>query len=483
MKIRKKSEITLTIILAAVGIMFCLPFLLEGFYALPDGDDFHYMYMTQNYLDQGMNYWQAAIRVTKDCYFNWQGIYTANLIENYLSPFLRGGQWAYSMTCVFLVFSYCAVMYLFTMLICKYILKLKSICAYIFHWDVLMLLSLNLANPASNFYWFSSACGCLVPLIFGILGICVLLVGFEKNCKRHFVFAGVLGMLACGGTLQIACIVCWSYLLFVAAAWLKKKKYIGYLSCFVCAVIATLLNVLAPGNYVRKAEQINADMDLFKAILDMGIAIARALYYIVTTPVFWLALILLILFWTYAPVEKYYRSISNLWIGFLLIGGIGGACALVFPVVFGYGTWYMHDRQLSIFMTCFSIFLEIFMAIVIQRFLDKVLKFRKVSCVVCAFLAIVMIVLPTENYVLRAYRELCSGRPQLSYENWNYIYQTVKESDEDVVYINIDNEFVDDLLVFNTYAHYHGKIFLSPSYITYTGKEDIIIEWNQSIVE
>ena len=91
MKIRKKSEITLTIILAAVGIMFCLPFLLEGFYALPDGDDFHYMYMTQNYLDQGMNYWQAAIRVTKDCYFNWQGIYTANLIENYLSPFLRGG--------------------------------------------------------------------------------------------------------------------------------------------------------------------------------------------------------------------------------------------------------------------------------------------------------------------------------------------------------------------------------------------------------
>lgn len=476
------KEKLLTNLLIGIGICIVFPFILEGFYSLPDGDDFHYMYRTKEYLDQGMSYWNAAINVTRDLYFNWQGIYTSNIIENYLSPFIRGGGYFHSLTLVFFLFLYCVTMYLLTMLISKYILKIKTLYAYIFNYDILILLSLCLANPAQDFFWYSSACGYLVPFILGILGTCALLVGFEKNYKGYFVIAGCLGMLAAGGTLQIACIICWFYLLFVAAAFLfKKKNFIRYLSCFGCTVIGTLINVLAPGNWVRKAEQANPDMSLFKGVLDTGIVVAWLLYRIVTAPVFWFVLVLLVLFWTCAPVEKHYKNISSIWLGFIFIAGGGGMCALVFPVVLGYGTGYIHERQASIFMMCFSIYLIIFMAIIIQRFLDKILKVRKVMCIIGVLLIIIItIILPKENYVIRAYKEICSGRPQLSYKNWNYIYRTVEESNEDVVYVSIDNEFIDDLLVFNTYAHYHGKIYLSPSYITYTGKEDIIIQWVNS---
>ena len=60
-----------------------------------------------------------------------------------------------------------------------------------------------------------------------------------------------------------------------------------------------------------------------------------------------------------------------------------------------------------------------------------------------------------------------------------YIYRTVEESEDMDVRISMRNEFVDNLLVFNTYAHYQGEVFLSPSYVRYTKKNSITIDWKE----
>ena len=480
-KTPKREKILITV-LGIVGILICLPFVWEAFYALPDGDDFNAMYRTESYLNKGMGYWKAAFYVTKDFYCSWQGTYSGNMLETILSPFLRGGMKGYSLTCALFVVLFCVEIFILVMLIDKYLLGGNNICYHLANWNIIMILFFSLSDISQTFYWFSSMSVYLIPMMLGSFGAGLLLIGLYKNEKQYFAFSGILGIIACGGTLSIACFVCWIYLLLVVVSIVERKNRIKCLGVFGCSVLGTLINLRAPGYWVRKSEQINTEFNLSKAVLDTGIVIGRAFYRIISNPVFWICLVFLLLLNSYMSLDKY-DARSNLKLGLVLIGGVGGACSLVFPFVFGYGMQCMFPRQESMFIICFSIYLAFLLPIILRYFVLKGIKFQKIGPVACLLAIIVTMIFGSrENYVMRAYREVCSGKPQLSYTNWEEIYTTVEESEDKVVYISIDNEFIDDLLVSNTYAHYGGEIFLSPSYIRYTGKDDIVIQWEDSEV-
>ena len=139
---------------------------------------------------------------------------------------------------------------------------------------------LNLRSYEENFYWFSGATSYTIPVILAAAGTLILLhcsskslAGTKGRTGRITRFAAVLVsilllFLACGGSLELALPVC--YVLFVLAVyWIARaarnrrghydgdqqgeKERMLLLVPVAAAYIGTLINGLAPGNYVRHA--------------------------------------------------------------------------------------------------------------------------------------------------------------------------------------------------------------------------------------
>lgn len=138
---------------------------------------------------------------------------------------------------------------------------------------------LNLRVYEENFYWFSGATSYTIPVILATAGLLLLLNGCGRKRMAHVVLSGILLFLACGGSLEVALPVC--YVVFVFAVYqisftvrntiIAERGRKAWIVPFAAAYAGTLINGLAPGNYVRHsltAESENVVKTLYHAVLN-----------------------------------------------------------------------------------------------------------------------------------------------------------------------------------------------------------------------
>ena len=251
--------------------------------------------------------WRTSWNFMAYRYSEWQGTYLSMFLQIFLCPLNFTDSQIYLSLHIILVVV-CGLFFLSLYGAVRAFVRWMEGEAYS-AWHTIGLYALflttflNLRSYEENFYWFSGATSYTIPVILAVDGMLILLHCSSKSLagtKRRMgqmartaavLISSLLLFLACGGSLEVALPVC--YELFVLIVyWIartarnRRGHYAGdrhdgahhdekermlLLFPIAAAYVGTLINGLAPGNYVRHAvtaESESAVKALYHAVLN-----------------------------------------------------------------------------------------------------------------------------------------------------------------------------------------------------------------------
>lgn len=465
---REKNRIFKIVVIVIISVLIHIPFIIEGLYSKPDGDDFHFMYLVKDYLENGCGYLSAAANVVRDEYFTWQGTFTSTFVLSLLSPFIRFGLKGYSVFNTLHIVFFCSSVFAFSYVICKR-LNILSLYKTLFIYDCIIVVAFSIELPYSNFYWMTSVVGYFLPLALGFISLTLCMEYLSYKKKNYIIIASFLGMLASGGSLQVAGLICWCLLVLGIYGVIKYKMRANILFPFGASFMGAVINLISPGNFARKGAIENPLSQIILAGKNSVYVVADCWKDVMLSPIFWIGIIFVVYLGQGKTKVTLKKGLLDI---FCFVTGI---CIQTFPVVLGYGTSTIANRSRSIII--FTTIVCIYIYIYAYLYNDRKLT----VCVAAGIMTIGLLGnkdIKTENYTIQLWEELLSGEPKRQWDSWNNIYKEIFDSQEQNVTIELDEPFQDDLFVYSSYAHYDGKVFLSPSFIRYTGKDSVTILWD-----
>ncbi len=236
----------------ALYLFFIVPFILVAFYAGPSADDFSNLHHTLS--SEGNTFFGKAIYASVDTYMKWQGTYFGNAFT-----FIGGAIYHYgglaALRCEYIInilFFFTSCTYFFWRLVgmvftaSRQRIRITLLIATIFN-----LMILHGFDVSEVFYWHTGLGMYTIPLSCALLSIGIALK--HSISIIDMVVAITLAVAASGGALDISAFVTGSLCLIVAYRICTTKKMHQTAYVFIAALIGSLINVIAPGNYVRHA--------------------------------------------------------------------------------------------------------------------------------------------------------------------------------------------------------------------------------------
>lgn len=268
---------TLAIILTITNVICLIPLLWIGFYNYASADDFgeasrsHQAWLATHNVFIAVG---SGIGKSLQDWFDWMGYYTCNLLMA-VSPITFGekGYWIVAFL-MLLALSLSTLYLIHTLLVkvlhCDKYLSLSVGMIIVF----VSIQCMPIEGRVEAFYWYSGAVNyifvhSLANFFYGLLLslICVKTTK-QKETRRviRIIGTSVLGFFVAGGNQMSMLNV--GIVLFIAITlmtyhhkWKQNKQFIAP---FVCFYVGLLLNVAAPGNFVRS--EISNGMSPIKAI-------------------------------------------------------------------------------------------------------------------------------------------------------------------------------------------------------------------------
>lgn len=249
----KRLSVFLTIVYAASLI----PLLWIGYYNYPSADDYsigsncrqtwvvtHSVFATV---------WAGIVRAAED-WLNWMGYFTSNFLM--AMPPSTFGERAYVLTCwIMIIMLSLSTLYLLRAIFVK-VFKTDK---YVSNCVIMLMLFVTvqcMVGRVEAFYWYSGAANYILVHSFCLFfyGLLISAV-YDTGKKRIYdlAVASVLGFLTGGGNQMTAlngAIVLLAVIGFLTVQ-KKWKEYKGHIFPIVFFYIGFILNVAAPGNWVR----------------------------------------------------------------------------------------------------------------------------------------------------------------------------------------------------------------------------------------
>ncbi len=241
-----RAIIQKTIIIASVilTILFVLPTIISSWYSVMIADDFSAGRMFK----QGYTGWKYI----KYYYDNWQGTYSGLAFIAWLSPILHGGLAGLKFIMVAnSIMLFASFAFLFDSIVSKLFGQSSAVLRV-----VVVMISVYTFTAFNSYfegiYWFTGAAVYTIPSILTMLGLGITIRKIDSLKVWHVILISVLGFIGMGGSLIISGFGCYFLLLIVLNNWYRTKKLnISNVIIFMAWFIGALINVLAPGNYVR----------------------------------------------------------------------------------------------------------------------------------------------------------------------------------------------------------------------------------------
>lgn len=246
----KRSKVV-AIILGLLLLTIIFPILLGCLYGTPSADDFANSLGWQNYEGRHLEYMFSNL---VDIYKIWQGTYFGIFICGfpiYYSLGLIGlRMWLFGVVVLFFV-----AVFLVGISFIKWIRierASKSVTILIVL-TLFLFYVLGTNNLDEIFYWYTGTCVYTLPICFFLLCISFSMF-YETSEKRIFLLLGIIfAFLAAGGSLDISALLCSILLFGIIYNYLVLKKISKGFWIGLTALAGTIINVMAPGNYVRHA--------------------------------------------------------------------------------------------------------------------------------------------------------------------------------------------------------------------------------------
>ena len=245
----ERKERLLSLLALAVTAAAYLPYVLAARYAIFHSDD--YAFCTGTLAEPNGQLLSASLHRAWNSYMTWQGTFVPNLINPLFNPL----NW-YSYALLRLILIAClAAVFLAALLLCReicLILKMKGKTGIAF--ACLMLPLLAFADYEDPALWYVGAMAYMVPLLFLILGLASALHAKRTHSAAACCLACLMLFLAGGGTLLNGGLGACLTLTLLAAVLLETRRIDpACLSAFLSVLAGDLVNVLAPGNYVKSS--------------------------------------------------------------------------------------------------------------------------------------------------------------------------------------------------------------------------------------
>ncbi len=237
-----------------------LPFLISARYSVFHGDDFGFC--TRTFANLSQSLLKACWNDAWDTYTTWQGTWLTNILNPILNPL----NW-YSYTILRLLLMTCLVVsFLALFFLCHELCLCFSENNKTGILLAVFLLPLLNGRPYYQVYmWHVGAMAYQVPMMLLTLGMALTLRGARRSSGAATASGCVCLFLSGGGVLLIGGFgACLTLLLFLAAWMETGKRNLRYGMAFFAMLLGDLVNVLAPGNYVKAP----GELTVFRSILD-----------------------------------------------------------------------------------------------------------------------------------------------------------------------------------------------------------------------
>lgn len=433
MRVNKADKNCILKIVTLIGILLWVPFLIECKYAFPYADDFSNAVDVGTYLNTCGNGLTAAFRMTREIYATWQGTY----ILFFLYWILAITNCSIVSTRIFyllIVVLSLAILYLIAKMIASFAGVRENVLWNRVIYILLILVGISVTSPSENFYWLTGAFVYTIPFDFCLLALYLDLKYYESYKKRYLVFATICSVIASGGVLFVVALVNQLLLLTFLVKWKQKRNLICIIP-FIGALLGGLVNVLAPGNYVRSDMISSSKPSIIVAFIDTLHTIAyRVECLLEGSPIICILLCLSIAVWI-ADIEFKDKKWHPMVIAII---GMAIICISVFPIAFGYRDSVSIDRAtflINILLTTYLYILTFSVNIWIKSriVIENSNEFKVVLGLMSIFfvLSSTMTISLKEMIIPQMVIEQLEGDATLYAKSQEYIISTIEESTED----------------------------------------------------
>lgn len=287
----RMEEITARVLVCFL-IATLLPVMYLGRYNHPTGDDYYYGAETKIVWDETGSVLKTAAEAARGVaqqYEIWQGTYSAMFLM-YLPPNIFG-EWAYRLvTTVILLLLFTGIFYLMKPIVCTFLGGTSNLWVMIS--SLLSLLCIQtVPSQGEAFFWYNGSMYytgyfALTLYFFGMI------LRYVTEPKGRAVFAlGILALFLAGGNyvslLPTLLIVLMTTMFLM---WRHSAGAKGMLVVSALLIIGFLINILAPGNQMRKDGMWN--IPAWKAILK---SLFQGIRYLYAWTGIWIVLALLVI--------------------------------------------------------------------------------------------------------------------------------------------------------------------------------------------
>lgn len=249
------------LLLGAGIVIMCLPILICTLYTYPVQDDFFNTWNVRMTMREGHTAFGAALLMALRGWKNYSGYYFSLFLTYFSDALVQCNIWGIRLCQFVMAGLFYATVFLFirTMVVkvFRYEKEKALPIAFLFFF---CLTSLIYFGEHEDFLWFCASVIYLIPMIFILTGCVCMVYALETEKRRYMILPMLLGFFGGGAVLNIAAFGC---ILFVMTAyWGIVVKHKVKDSIVMCApmLIGGFVNVIAPGNFVRKGGMENGEV-------------------------------------------------------------------------------------------------------------------------------------------------------------------------------------------------------------------------------
>lgn len=471
----RKQKITLMCLLI-LAVIVVMPFFLTCRYLVFSLDDLTNMLEVKLEMDAGRGLIMASIIKAIETYKEWQGSFFGNFFTYFILGIVnldvvRLRVAAFIWVTLFFYANYCM-----SNLIVKAFWEKPKLEYKLIVFILIVCTGTCAMVPGEILYWATGVGMYTIPFSFAIIGLdCyVEYIGDCKNSKM--IAATILGFLASGGSLQMAALVNVIYLYVVLNLLVKRKITWKRVIPFVMAFIGAVINVIAPGNYVRHDITAPEGIHVGQAFSNTALSLFGYATWFMKHTYILIAVMLFFLFILCIKDEVRKDIVCPVIAGILGILGIG---ITIFPVVLGYNGSGMPNRCVFLLNELYAFFFIYFTVCVGGWIKEKhkliVKKFIWVSAIVlvlvCGYYYQKNIF--DEQTLVIVVKEQSSGIMNEKCREQEKVLSALKDSSQRKVNLTVKDVHSDILLDMGIYRD--GWVNTCAAQLF--DKDDIYVEW------